>query len=293
MDTVAVLSPGDMGHSIAKVLLQSGTQVITCLHDRSPRTRALAREAQIREVPDLEALVEEADIILSVIVPADAAQLATQLSEALRRTGARPVVADCNAIAPGTVQGIALIIEAVGGRFVDAAIIGPPPSVGATTTRIYASGPMAHALLALRDHGLDVRVIGNAIGQASGLKMCYASVTKGLTALAAQQQVAASAMGLTEPLLAELQMSLPDLVGWMERMVAAMPPKAHRWVGEMEEIAATFDSLRLPPGMMLGSAEFYRLTAASSLGAETPESRLRGQTMGAVAKILADELILR
>ena len=157
-----------------------------------------------------------------------------------------------------------------GTRFVDASIIGPPPTPGSTTTRVYASGSHADELLALVPCGLDVRVIGDEVGQASGLKMCYASVTKGLTAIAAQQQVAATALGLSEPLIRELEVSQPQLLAWMNAMVPGMPPKANRWIGEMEEIAATFDAVGISPGMMLGAAQFYRDVKATQLVSEAP-----------------------
>jgi L-threonate 2-dehydrogenase len=281
-----------MGHAIGNVLRDAGSRVITCLHGRSQRTRALADSAGIEDVPDLDAIAEQADIILSILVPREAVTSASQLSAALERTGARPIVADCNAIAPTTAKTIAAIIEAHGGRFVDAGIIGGPPVSSTKGPRVYASGPNAHDLLTLRDNGIDVRIVGDQVGQASGLKMCYASVTKGLTALAAMQQTAAMAMGLLDPLNRELEMSNPELLAWMENMVASMPPKARRWIAEMEEIATTFEGLRLPSGIMLGAAELYALVAATSLGNEIPETRLRGDTMEAVARALVDEHVL-
>src|SRR5579883_1248797 len=78
----------------------------------------------------------------------------------------------------------------------------------------------------LSSYGLDVRVLGERSGQASGLKMCYASLTKGLTALATESLVAAQALGLQEPLLAEFQ-ELP-FFKTIQRLVPGMPPKAYR-----------------------------------------------------------------
>jgi len=291
--TLAILSPGDMGHAVGRVLHEAGARVITCLQGRSERTRSLAADAGIEEMPDFESVALEADIILSIMVPGNAVGLANTTAEAIQRTATHPIFADCNAIAPATARKIASTIEAHGGRFVDAGIVGLPPSAGKSGPRLYASGHNASDLLVLRDYGIDVRVVGDSVGQASGLKMCYASVTKGFTALATIQQAAAAAMGLSEPLLRELTESNPALLAWMEGMVSAMPPKAHRWVAEMQEIAATFESLRLPSGMMLGAADLYALTAATSLGAEIPESRTSGESMDAVARTLVEEHIRR
>ena len=62
IQTVGLLSPGDMGHVVGQVLLQHGMRVVTCLQGRSERTRMLSRQAGIAEVPTYEQLVREADL---------------------------------------------------------------------------------------------------------------------------------------------------------------------------------------------------------------------------------------
>lgn len=289
MRTVAIVSPGNMGHSIGAVLRQGGLRVITCLQGRSERTRRLAAEAGFEDVPDYETLVRDSDVILSVLAPASAHSVAGVLAAAIKRSGARPLVVDCNAIAPQTVRSIDQIITATGARFVDAGIIGPPPTWGGTSTRMYASGHDAEELARLQEHGLDVRVVGDEIGLASGLKMCYAALTKGLMALAAEQQIAAAALGLSQPLLREMETSQAGLLTWIRRLVPDTPAKAHRFVGEMTEIAATFETAGLPPGMMLGAAEMFRRVADSSLGIETTQNRDQRRSMEEIAQILAQE----
>src|ERR1700722_13931424 len=291
--TVAILSPGDMGHGIGRVLREGGARVITCLRGRSQRTRSLAALAGIEDVADLDAVTQQADIILSIMVPGKAVALGAELASALKRTAGHPVIVDCNAISPATARRIAETIEEHGGLFVDAGIIGVPPADGTHGPRLYVSGHNARELLVLRDFGIDVRVVGDQVGQASGLKMCYASVTKGFTALATIQQTAALALGLSEHLNRELALSNPAVLAWMEAMVPSMPPKAFRWVCEMEEIAAKFTALGLPTPRMLGAADLYALTAATSLGTEVPESRASGESINAVARILVEEHLLR
>jgi 3-hydroxyisobutyrate dehydrogenase-like beta-hydroxyacid dehydrogenase len=261
MKTVAILSPGDMGHAVGAVLRRGGLDVVTSLRGRSTHTRRRAAEAGIVDLADLDALVRQSDVVLSILPPASAQQAATALASAMQRTGARPIVADCNAIAPASAVAIAGIIDAAGGTFVDASIIGRPPVWGTTDTHVYVSGPNAQLLEALRRHGLEVRTVGSEIGQASGLKMCYAAVTKGLAALASQQQAAAATIGLYATLRKELEESQPFLLTWMAKMVPEVPSKAARWVGEMEEIAVTFESVGVSPAMMTGAAEFFRLAA--------------------------------
>lgn len=288
--TVGVMSTGEMGHAVGNVLREGGLRVITCLRGRSSRTAALAARAGISDVPDYESLVRESDVLLSIVAPAQAVSLAERIATAVRATQTDLLFAECNAVAPQTVRRIGSMLTAARARFVDAGIIGPPPSPGSRATRFYVSGEHRVALTELNRHGLDVRPIGSDVGQASGLKMCYAALTKGLTALATELLVAGKTMGLEEPLRAELLLSQADLVAWLERQLPTMPPKATRWVGEMEQIAATFADRGLTPLMLEGAAVMYREIAQTLLGTETPEARRRGQTLDDVVAVLAERL---
>jgi len=288
IQTVGILSPGDMGHAIGAVLHQHGLRVITNLQNRSGRTATLAKTAGIIDIADDKTLVREADMLLSILPPARAYSFAERIASVLKETGSNVLFVDCNAIAPRTAQSIEQLITAAGASFVDVGIIGGPPQPGREGPRLYASGPRAEDVAQLVQYGLDIRVLGAQGGQASGLKMCYASLTKGFTALATEALVAGQTQGLQEALLAEFQL-LP-LFKTMQRSVPAMPPKAYRWVGEMEEIALTFADLGLPPQMHQGAASLYRFVEGTILGAETPEQRQRGQTLEDAISILASEL---
>jgi 3-hydroxyisobutyrate dehydrogenase-like beta-hydroxyacid dehydrogenase len=287
IQTVAIMSPGDMGQAIGAVLATRGLGVIAALDERSERTRRLAAVAGIEDVGSVERLVRRADVVLSVLVPSEAVAAAERVAAALRATGATPLYADCNAIAPRTTADVGSIVEAAGARFVDASIIGPPPRKPGAT-RIYASGPHADELARLIDYGLDIRVLGERVGDASAVKMCYASLTKGLIALATELLVSARRLGVEDPLRAELLGSQAALRTWMEKSVPTMPPKAHRWIGEMEEIAATFEACGLTPKILLGAADMYRFVADTPLGHETPEERDAARDLDAVIAALAE-----
>jgi 3-hydroxyisobutyrate dehydrogenase-like beta-hydroxyacid dehydrogenase len=288
--TIAIISPGDMGHAIGAVLRQHGLRILTNLQDRSARTAALAAQAGMIDVADDQTLVREADILLSVLVPAQATACAERVAAAVRATHTTLLFADCNAISPRTVQSIEYLLREAGADVVDVGIIGLPPQAGRAETRLYVSGPAAERLKVLNEYGLEIRAMGPTVGQASGLKMCYASVTKGLTALASEALTAGRALGLADVLTDELRDSQGALFQWFERQIPSMPPKAYRWVGEMEEIARTFADLDLPPQMLEGAAALYRLVERTELGRETPEERHLGQTLEEVTAILAAAL---
>jgi 3-hydroxyisobutyrate dehydrogenase-like beta-hydroxyacid dehydrogenase len=245
-----------MGAGVGRLLRESGLRVVTTLAGRGERTRERAAAAGMEDVGSLGAVVREADVLLSILPPGRALELA----EAVGRD-AGPLYADCNAISPATAR---LIGAAVGGRYVDAGIIGGP-----SAPRIYASGPHAAELTALP---LDVRSLGGEIGQASALKMCYAALTKGLSALITESMVAADANGVTAALRDELADSQRQFLAGSDRLPGVVP-KAYRWVAEMEEIAATFEEAGMTPRMLLGAADVYRQVEAARAEAESPLDR--------------------
>ena len=268
--TIALLSPGDMGHAVGKVLVEHGLQVITSLHGRSARTRQLAARAGIHDVGTLAALVHDADLILSILVPDQAVATAQVVAQALSTTNQEVLYVDCNAVAPQTAHAIDRIISGAGSRFVDAGIIGPPPHKPGTT-RFYASGREVATFAELNHFGLEIIALGPESGQASAFKMCYAALTKGLTALATELLTAAEVFGITEALAHEFENSQALLYKQMQQALPGMPAKAHRWIGEMEEIAQTFGAIGLTPQMLAGAAELYRFVNHTSLGQLTPE----------------------
>ena len=289
LSTVGILSPGDMGHTVGNVLRENGLRVITCLKGRSQRTRQLAERAGIVDVPTYPQFVTEADLILSIMVPAQAISAASAVAEALQQVDTTLAYADCNAIAPQTVRKLGDIITAAGGIFVDASIIGPPPRTPGAT-RFYTSGPDLNLFSELNNYGLDVRALGEAVGLASAIKMCYASLTKGLTALCTELLTAASVLGVSEALTAEFQLSQSALFERMERGLPSMPPKAKRWIGEMEEISATFAHVGLTPNILTGAADMYRFVGDTHLADLPPEARDEFPTLAELIEILAENL---
>jgi len=255
---VGILSPGEMGSGVGTVLHQHGLRVLTCLAGRGPESRERAARAGFEDVADLEALVRTCDVLLSILPPSVAGAVADQVAAALAATGSDLLYVDCNAIAPNTASGIFRTVTAAGARFADAGIIGPPPT--RPGNRIFTSGPGSTELAAaFGGFGLDIRVLDGEVGQASGLKMCYAAMTKGVQALGAELLTAARLLGVEDTLLAEQSVGgdVAAVRRFVERALPTMPPKAYRWIGEMEEIARCFEDLSLPGRLMLGAADVY------------------------------------
>ena len=289
INTVAILSPGDMGHAVGRLLLEHELRVVTCLTGRSERTRALAQQAGIASVPDLNELVLQSDLVMSITVSEVVPQVCRQVAEAIQATGRDILFAECNAISPSKAKELEPIITEAGGRFVDVSIIGGPPRNG-SSPRFYTSGEHATEFEEMASFGLDVRNIGPNIGQASGIKMCYAAMNKGTAALHTELLLAAELMGLSQPLREEFQSGQRAVYQRMERGIPGMPAKSRRWVSEMQEIEATFDQLGMTPRILEGVADMYRLVGDTPLGDETPESRDQERSLEETIRLLAEAL---
>jgi L-threonate 2-dehydrogenase len=249
--TVAVIAPGNMGAGVGRRLTENKAIVLTSLAGRSKASVNRAREAGMQPVE--ERALAEADFFLSIVPPGDAVNLATRLAPFLTAANRKPIYIECNAVSPPTMQRIAGVIAKTGCAFVGAGIIGPPPKPGSTNTKIYVSGPAAKDVARLNDYGLIVRVLDGPLTAASALKMSYAGITKGFTALGTAMMLAASRGGSADALKAELAESRPDLLRYLSNQVPSMYSKAYRWVAELDEIA-TFVGEEFPERDMLQAA---------------------------------------
>jgi 3-hydroxyisobutyrate dehydrogenase-like beta-hydroxyacid dehydrogenase len=254
MTTIGLLNPGEMGSMVGAAVRSGGSRVLWAGEGRSAVTRKRASEAGLEDAGSVSALVAASDVILSVCPPAAAVDVASQVAK-LRFAG---TYVDGNAIAPATAREIGGIVEKGGAGFVDGGIIGPPP-VKPGTTRFYVSGRGAERIAAILTAGpLQAIVVPGGPGAASTVKMAYASWTKGSAALLLAVCALASAEGVEDSLVREWKISQPELSARAEGAARSNAKKAWRFIGEMEEIAATFAAAGLPDAFHQGAAEIYR-----------------------------------
>ena len=261
--TVAIIAQGGMGAACAGRLRDNGVRVVTSLEGRSEASARRAAAAGMTAVSDSE--IAAADFVLSIVPPNEALPLAQRLAPALTAANKKPVYADCNAVSPDTVREIAKVIEATGCPFVDAGIIGGPPRTGYDGPIFYYSGAADSGIERLNECGLVFRQVEGPAGAASALKMSYAGITKGLTAVGSAMILAAERAGVAEALRAELASSQPNLLAYFTRSVPDMFGKAYRWVPEMEEIAH-FSGDPASRDMYEAIAALYRQLAADNEG---------------------------
>jgi hypothetical protein len=231
---VGLLHPGEMGAAVGAA---ANGEVIWASEGRSEETRR--RASGFRDVGTVEALVREADVVLSICPPHAA------LDVAHRCSGLAGVYVDANAVSPMRAAEIASLHP----RFVDGGIIGGPPTEPGTT--LYLSGERAAEVAAIF-HGspLATRIVRDA----SALKMAYAAWSKGTTALLLAIRDVASRFEVSD----EWQSAAPELAARLSRAEQSASKKGWRWVAEMEEIADTFAAAGAPDGFHRAAAEVYR-----------------------------------
>lgn len=251
--TIGLLHPGSMGAAVGASAVTAGARVLWVSEERSDATCRRAEECGFEDTHWLNGLVNQSEIVLAICPP----HAAEEVAEEVTTLGYNRIYVDANAISPETVRRIAERIEETGAAFVDGGIIGGPPWEPGTT-RMYLSGPEAQRVAAALEGGpLEVIALDAPVGAASALKMAYAAWTKGTSALLASIEALALHEGVHDALYQEWEGSQPALIRRSAGLGGAAA-KAWRWVGEMEEIASTFESAGLPGGFHQAAAEVYR-----------------------------------
>lgn len=289
LETVALMSAGDMGQGVGKAIREGGRRVITNLTGRSERTRGLADKSGLEDVGSLEALVSRADIVLSIMPPASAYEFAETVAGTMKATGRTPVFADLNAISPTTTKRIESVITAAGATYIDGGIVGSAPGKAAAT-RVYVSGREAEIMGPLACDTMRVIQMGQEIGRASAMKMLYSALNKGTWALQAAVLTAAEQYGLVGEVLEELSGSQPAVEKRMREWVGFLAADSHRWIAEMDEIADTLSAVGVTPYFHNGARDTYSLLAETPLASETRETWDRSRPLEKSIRIFAETL---
>lgn len=266
MVTIGIVSPGAMGSALGRAWAAGGARVVATVEGRSERTQRLAHGLDL--LPTLRDVVAAADVVVTICPPTAAAAV---LGDVIAEAGDhRPVLADLNAVSPVTMTDLEQRATNAGFDLVDGSISGGPPAPGGDTT-VYLSGTRAAVLADLSADGLLTRVVGDRVGTASAVKMCTASVYKGTTAVWAQALQTAYALGVLDVVLDDLREEHPDEVERAGRRIAVSTSKSARFVGEMEQIAATQRAAGASGELFDGMAAVYRRLASTDLAALSPE----------------------
>ena len=276
MAVIGVIAQGMMGAGVGRRLHESGAEVRTLLTGRSQASAERAKKAGMAAAANERELLSGADFFLSILPPGEAEPLARRLAPTLTALDCKPVYIDCNAVSPQTAISIGEVVTPTGAHFVDAGIIGGPPRQGYKGPSIYASGEHVHEAVPLRDWGINLRAIDGPVGAASAVKMSYAGITKGTTAIASAMLLGAARFGCAAALIAELTESQPEMLARFREGIPRMYDKAYRWVAEMEEISDFLEENPPSRDIYAAVARLYEFLAAAQAEAQPgPDNAIR------------------
>jgi 3-hydroxyisobutyrate dehydrogenase-like beta-hydroxyacid dehydrogenase len=261
---VGIMSIGEMGFHWAKLLKSHGVEVLTYDKDRGEVSRKRAENAGVTSVRSMNALVREAELIVSIVVPSAAKKVAGKVAKAALKTGRKDLLyCDANAISPMTADAIAKVLTPVGVNFVDGCIIGSASKMGKGTI-VYLSGPQAERLR-------------GSTNQASAFKVIYAGLTKGFQGLFCELLMGARKFGLLNEIRAQYEESFPGLLDKVSSSIVGLQIHAGRRAEEMDELKRTFNSQGLDSFMAPAAQKVLRAIAALNLGQASDSGARHGE----------------
>ena len=236
--TIGVLFPGEMGSTFAKLLDGNGFRVVTTLEGRSIRTQRLCHEAGLSVLDSVGRVLNCADIVISFVPPGAALQVAGNVALLVKGESRRLLYVDANSISPVTAVKISELLRLEQVDFVDASIRGLASQLRQAGV-LYLSGARADEI---SDHFrpiMRVKVVGDAPGQASALKMVLSCLPKGLIGLFSETMLFARGMGLLNEAMEICNEFYPGVMEVVKRMLPTYPQHAARRCEELQELEET------------------------------------------------------
>ncbi|MBC8353576.1 MAG: NAD(P)-dependent oxidoreductase [Planctomycetes bacterium] len=278
--TVGVLYCGDLGAALARTLTEAGIRVVTTCEGRTRQTQERAEAAEIEILPTLDAVVSTADVVVSLVLPNAAEQVARQYADRQHLCPRESLFIDANSVDLQTISAIQTILEKANIRFVDAAIHG-----GAKTLKqlgvMYLSGRDADDARAIFGSAVRAHSLGDQIGQATRMKLLMAGLSKSLNLLFLEIAILAHEAEMSDQFLSESRAFYPGLMTAIERMLPTYPQHASRRVMELRSIEEMARSIGAPHQIVHSARGLLQAVAGAW------EDELRATSVLDISQIIA------
>lgn len=257
LSPVALIGFGEVGQILAQDLATKAGLAfwdIAFADPESRPSRALA-EHPGRAATSAADAVRGAGLVISAVTAAQDLEAARAAAAGLAK-GA--FFLDLNSCSPSQKLASAAVVEAAGGRYVEAAVMSPilPKRIASP---MLLGGPHVRAFLeAASDLGFaGAEAYSDQLGQAAATKLCRSVVVKGVEALLTESLLAARHYGVEEAVLASLSnlLPLPDWQATAQYMISRTLEHGARRAEEMREAARTVQDARVVPVMSRAIAE--------------------------------------
>lgn len=252
MTKIAFIGFGEAAGLLTDGLTQAGADVAATydiLIDNPEKTEAHKAKADSKGVAaaaNAEQAVAEADIIISAVVSKEILVAAKNVAAYLK---AGQIYMDINSASPTAKREAAEIIEASGADFVEAAVMDLVPPHGHKVPMLLAGSKAAELADTLSSYGMNVKAIGEKIGNASSVKMVRSVFMKGFSAILLESLIAARKLNAEDAVLESLQITYPEF-NWKEFASTSMSrliKHAKRQPEEMHFVAVTLEELGIEP----------------------------------------------
>lgn len=267
---IAILFPGDMGAALGERLIENGYEVFTCVEDRGERTSENARRVKFQIAKSLEETVNSANLIVSLVPPTEALGVAKRVASVLDNKIPRYYL-DANSISPASVKEVEKALSESDIMFTDGVFLGSATMLKDKTTLVI-SGPSPDVVQNALQDSVRVSVIGDAIGDASSLKMCFSGFNKSLVALFIEIMAAAQRSGQQNEVLGYLREFYPETIDTIERLLTSYPRQRFRRRDEMREVARFIESVDIISPISEGAGQIFERLCAVQLTSSNYDS---------------------
>jgi 3-hydroxyisobutyrate dehydrogenase-like beta-hydroxyacid dehydrogenase len=268
MKLLSIIGFGEAGQSFAHA---SGWQGGAHVYDVKTNLSAIYAKNSVVGYDNAADALNGSLLILS-LVTANQALIAAE--DAAKHIAKGALYFDMNSVAPDTKWAAAKSIEAVGGRYVDVAIMAPVDPAQLAVPLLVCGPHAEDGAVALDALGFNnVRVVGPEIGRASTIKMLRSIMYKGMEALTAECLIACEKAGVTDEVLNSFG---NDWASGADYRLDRMMAHGLRRSAEMEEVVKTLEALGVEPLMTRGTVVRQRMIGKFGVSAvpETLEQKL-------------------
>jgi 3-hydroxyisobutyrate dehydrogenase-like beta-hydroxyacid dehydrogenase len=261
------------------------------LRERVASITAYDKDRKLTLTRSLPEALHEADLVICAVT---ASQAKAAAAAAARKFPRGAFYVDLNSASPRTKAECAAMVNGVGGRYVEMAVMSSVPPHGLAVPML-AGGPHANAAAPLLAAlGFKAEIVSDQYGVASAIKMCRSIIVKGMEAIVIESFLTARHYGVEDEVIASLKETFPGM-DWEKNgdyFFQRVIRHGRRRAEEMREAAVTVEEAGLEAILAAAIAErqawVAALTDAGAFGDRESGARWRDLVDAHFLESLAD-----
>lgn len=261
---IAIISLGDMGTQISRVLIENKFRVITAGEGRSEKTLENIHNTGVENTGSLKDTVEKAEVIISLTSPERSLRLAENTAMCLKDSENRPLYIDLNSNTSAVALSIEKLLTQIHIPFLNGAVMGTSKDIP-YTAELVISGVNRNKFFDLFGNLFKIKDAGEKTEAASAYKLLFSLVNKGMNALFFETMTAAAHFGILDELNKSLEDFLPGTYQDLLKTTPIYPQHIFRRIDEMKGLSEMLKNENLPNVIASGTAETFDKVYHSSI----------------------------